>query len=177
MMRRQRGGHIINVSTVFDAGLAPPAVGYYVASKAALEAAAQSLALEVAPWHVAITNFQPGPVMTELERVWGTRLSGDADPRPTLSDELYAWVQSAGPEPQSPQQVADALVGLVCLDDPPLAAQSGPASERYVAAALREPSRQSELAGLLAAFAQASAGRSAETADSAETAETHAAGS
>ena len=26
VMRRQRGGHIINVSTVFDAGLAPPAV-------------------------------------------------------------------------------------------------------------------------------------------------------
>ena len=102
--------------------------------------------------------------MTELERVWGTRLSGDADPRPTLSDELYAWVQSAGPEPQSPQQVADALVGLVGLDDPPLAAQSGPASEGYVAAALRDPSRQSELGALLAAFAQASAGRSAETA-------------
>jgi hypothetical protein len=93
----------------------------------------------------------------------GTRLSGDADPRPTLSDELYAWVQSAGPEPQSPQQVADALVGLVGVDDPPLAAQSGLASERYVAAALRDPSRQSELDALLAAFAQASTGQTTET--------------
>ena len=48
--------------------------------------------------------------------------------------------------------------------------------EGYVAAALRDPSRQSELGALLAAFAQASAGRSAETAETAETADTHAAG-
>ncbi len=157
VMRRQRSGHIVNVSTIFDAGFAPPAIGYYIASKAALEVAAQSLAIEIAPWNVKVTNFQPGPVMTELERVWGSRLSGDEDPRPTLTDELYAWVQSAGPEPQSPAQVADALVALIAQDDPPLAAQSGPASEGYVATALRDPSRQSELDAMLAAFAAAHA--------------------
>ena len=163
IMRRQRGGHIINVSTVFDAGFAPPAIGYYIASKAALEVTCQSLAIEAAPWNIKITNFQPGPVMTELERVWGARLSGDADPRPSLTDELYAWVQSAAPEPQSPAQVADALVQLVALDDPPLAAQSGSASEAYVAAALRDPSRQSELDALLSAFAHAGDGQAAES--------------
>jgi retinol dehydrogenase 8 len=152
VMRHQKAGHIVNVSTIFDAGFAPPAIGYYIASKAALEVTCQALALEVAPWDIRVTNFQPGPVLTELERVWGERLSGDADPRPTLSDELYAWVQNAGPEPQSAEQVADALVALVGLDDPPLAAQSGPASERYVATALRDPSRQRELDAMLAAF-------------------------
>lgn len=158
VMREQRRGHIVNVSTIFDAGFAPPGIGYYIASKAALEVACQSLAIEVAPWDIKVTNFQPGPVMTELERVWGDRLSGDADPRPTLSDELYAWVAGAGPEPQSPAQVADALVGVLALQDPPLAAQSGSASEGYVATALRDPSRQSELEAMLTAFAKASAG-------------------
>ncbi len=153
VMRRQRGGHIVNISTIFDAGFAPPAIGYYIASKAALEVTCRSLAIEVAPWDIRVTNFQPGPVMTELERVWGGRLSGDADPRPTLTDELYAWVQSSGPDPQSPEQVADSLVELLSREHPPLAAQTGPASEGYVAGALRDPSRQHELDAMLNAFA------------------------
>ena len=165
VMRRQRHGHIVNVSTIFDAGFAPPAIGYYIASKAALEITCQSLAIEVAPWQITVTNFQPGPVMTELERVWGNRLGGDADPRPTLTDELYAWVQSAGPAPQSPDQVADALVALIGLEDPPLAAQSGAASEGYVATALRDPSRQARARGdaRRVRSAQASAGQADET--------------
>jgi NAD(P)-dependent dehydrogenase (short-subunit alcohol dehydrogenase family) len=92
LMRRQRGGHIVNVSTVFGADLCPPALGYYIASKAALESVTQALAVEAAPWGVRVTNFQPGPVMTELSREWGDRLPARRDPRPSLSDELYAWV-------------------------------------------------------------------------------------
>jgi NAD(P)-dependent dehydrogenase (short-subunit alcohol dehydrogenase family) len=49
VMRGQGHGHIINVSTVFAAGLCPPALGYYIASKAALETVAQALAVELAP--------------------------------------------------------------------------------------------------------------------------------
>jgi len=64
VMRRQSGGHIINVSTIFAAGLCPPAIGYCIASKAALESASQALAIEAAPWNVRVTNFQPGPVVT-----------------------------------------------------------------------------------------------------------------
>jgi NAD(P)-dependent dehydrogenase (short-subunit alcohol dehydrogenase family) len=55
---------------VFDAGFAPSAIGYYIASNAALEVTCQALAVEAAPWNVKVTNFQPGPVMTELERIW-----------------------------------------------------------------------------------------------------------
>src|ERR1700733_12499258 len=105
-MRRQRSGHIVNVSTVFAAGLCLPALGYYIASKAALETGAQALAVEVAPWNVRVTNFQPGPVMTSLSREWGSRLGADEDPRPSLSDELYKWVLGGdGPDPQSAAEV------------------------------------------------------------------------
>lgn len=90
IMRRQRRGHVINVSTIFAAGLCVPALGYYIASKAALETVAQALAVEVAPSHVRVTNFQPGPVTTDLSREWGARLEGDEDPRFGLTDELYS---------------------------------------------------------------------------------------
>lgn len=161
-MRRQRQGHVVNVSTIFAAGLCPPAIGYYIATKAALESLSQGLAVEAAPWGVRVTNFQPGPVTTELSREWGDRLSAEEDPRPSLSDELYAWIQSPGaPTPQSPDEVAGALCELVCSEAPGLAQQSGPAARAYVDAALRDPTRDTELSPLLAEFA---AGRSADPA-------------
>jgi NAD(P)-dependent dehydrogenase (short-subunit alcohol dehydrogenase family) len=155
IMRKQRTGHIINVSTIFAAGLCIPAIGYYCASKAALETAAQALAIELEPWNVRVTNYQPGPVMTELEREWGSRLPDDEDPRPTLSDELYAWVLSDGaPTPQSPAEVANDVCRLVASESPGLNEQSGVASRAYVAAALREPTRRTELERLEKAFAR-----------------------
>lgn len=152
-MRRQGGGHIVNVSTVFAAGLCPPAVGYYIASKAALETVCQALAVEAAPWGVWVTNFQPGPVMTDLSREWGDRLAPEDDPRPSLSDELYAWVGGGGaPTPQSPEEVAGALCEIVKHPPPGVAAQSGEASHAYAAAALRDPGREAELRAMLEAF-------------------------
>jgi NAD(P)-dependent dehydrogenase (short-subunit alcohol dehydrogenase family) len=155
IMRRQRRGHVINMSTIFAAGLCLPALGYYIASKAALETIAQALAVELAPWNVHVTNFQPGPVMTELSREYGTRLADGDDPRPSLSDELYEWVLGGnGPEPQSADDVAAVLCRLVDSEPPGLAEQSGPAARAYAAAALRDPTRETELAPLLAAFAK-----------------------
>lgn len=160
IMRRNHAGHVIMVSSVFVAGLCLPALGYYVGAKAALESVAQALAVEVAPWNIHVTNFQPGPVMTELEREWGDRLSGDDDPRPGLSDELYRWVLGGeGPQPQPPDQVAEALCQLVENDTPPLAVQTGPAAREYVAASLRDPSRMTELGPLLEAFGSTSTAR------------------
>jgi NAD(P)-dependent dehydrogenase (short-subunit alcohol dehydrogenase family) len=154
-MRGRRRGHIVNITTIFDAGLCLPALGYYVASKAALETVGQALAIEAAPWNVRVTNFQPGPVMTELSREWGTRLQGAGDPRPGLSEELYQWVLgSDGPAPQSPLQVAEALRRVVEQEPAGIAQQSGDAARAYAAAALRDPTRERELSPLLAAFAQ-----------------------
>jgi NAD(P)-dependent dehydrogenase (short-subunit alcohol dehydrogenase family) len=152
-MRERRSGHIVNVTTIFAAGLCLPATGYYVATKAALETIGQALAIEAAPWNVRVTNFQPGPVLTDLSREWGTRLQGAGDPRPELSDELYRWVLDGdGPAPQSPREVAEALRRLVEQEPAPIAQQSGDAARAYVAAALHDPTRERELAPLLTAF-------------------------
>jgi retinol dehydrogenase 8 len=159
-MRRQGSGLIVNVSTVFAASLCPPALGYYIASKAALETVCQALAVEAAPWGIRVVNFQPGPVLTELQREWGERLTGDSDPRPTLSDELYDWVGDGhSPAAQSPADVAAALCEVVRSGGPHLAAQSGAAAEAHVAAALRDASREAEFDDLSATFARTLAER------------------
>ncbi|HEX3736157.1 MAG TPA: SDR family oxidoreductase [Solirubrobacterales bacterium] len=160
VMRRQGGGLIVNVSTIFAPALCPPALGYYIASKAALEKVSEALAVEAAPWGLRVVNFQPGPVMTDLEREWGARLDPAEDPRPTLGDELYDWVvDDVSPAGQSPAEVAAALCEVVRAGGPHLAAQSGDAAEDHVAVALRDPARDDELAALQAAFAKTLAAR------------------
>jgi len=151
VLRAQGNGHLILVSSCFVAGLPVMGMGYYLAAKAALETLFYSTAVEAAPSGVRVSCFQPGPVMTELERVWGDRTPDGGDPRPNLSDDLYAWVSSAGPAPQEPDEAAAALDELIVADNPPLASQSGPASHAYAAGTLRDPSRSAEFAGLLAA--------------------------
>lgn len=153
--RAQRHGHLIVVSSCFVAGLPVLGMGYYLAAKAALETLVQSLAVEAAPFGIRVTSFQAGPVMTELRREWGDRVPPGGDPRPTISDELYAWVGAVGPTPQQPDQAAAALADLVESDVPPLATQSSDDARAYAAAALRDPSRSTELRRLLASIEKA----------------------
>jgi NAD(P)-dependent dehydrogenase (short-subunit alcohol dehydrogenase family) len=153
IMRHQGHGHLVLVSSCFVAGLPVMGMGYYLAAKAALQTLFYSVAVEAAPSGVRVSCFQPGPVMTELERVWGDRTPVGGDPRPNLSDELYAWVAESGPAPQEPDEAAAALADLVTTDDPAAAVQSGPASQTYAAGALRDPSRHAEFAALLAGIA------------------------
>jgi NAD(P)-dependent dehydrogenase (short-subunit alcohol dehydrogenase family) len=159
VLRRQGHGHLVLVSSCFVAGLPVMGMGYYLAAKAALEILFQSIAVEAAPDGIRVSCFQPGPVLTELERVWGDRIPQGGDPRPGLADELYAWVSAAGPTPQEPDEAAAALAALVEDDDPLLSVQSGPASLAYVANAFRQPSRATELAEVLAVINDTPAGQ------------------
>lgn len=151
--RAQSAGHIVNVSSIFVPGMSPPAIGFYIASKAALEAACQSLAIEAASSGIRVTNLQPGPVGTELERRYGERTPPGGDPRPDLTDALYAWIgEGDGPSAESPDLVAQAICGLAADDDPPLALQTSDDARAYVARALRDPAGRSELDAVARAF-------------------------
>jgi NAD(P)-dependent dehydrogenase (short-subunit alcohol dehydrogenase family) len=151
--RAQGTGHIVNVSSIFIPGMSPPAIGFYIASKAALEAACQSLAVEAASSGIRVTNLQPGPVGTELERRYGERTPPGGDPRPDLTDALYAWIGDGdGPGAEPPDLVAQAICRLAADDDPPLAMQTSDDARSYVARALRDPARRDELDAIARAF-------------------------
>lgn len=79
-MRKQRSGHIINVSSV--AGYEPfPHLESYVASKFALEGLTESLASHLSPWNIRVSLIEPGGVKTEGPRAapLGSRLLKDTD--------------------------------------------------------------------------------------------------
>jgi NAD(P)-dependent dehydrogenase (short-subunit alcohol dehydrogenase family) len=64
-MRKQRSGHIVNISSV--GGLvSTPGLGYYNLTKFAVEGMSGALAQEVAPLGIHVTAIEPGPFRTDF---------------------------------------------------------------------------------------------------------------
>jgi NAD(P)-dependent dehydrogenase (short-subunit alcohol dehydrogenase family) len=65
LMRRQKHGQIINVSSL--AGLSPiPFMGIYSASKFALDGYTEALRLEVKPFNIRVSQIEPGFLRTSM---------------------------------------------------------------------------------------------------------------
>ncbi len=82
MMRNQKFGRVINVSSVV-AHLSLPMMGPYCASKHALDAMSVALRVELAPFGVDVVLIEPGPVETEF--------------RPNVDENLESSAEQDGP--------------------------------------------------------------------------------
>lgn len=126
-MRRQRRGHIINISSV--AGLVGlPGSGYYAASKHAVEGWSDSLAAEVGPLGIRVTCIEPGPSRTD----WAGRSmiqtpNRIADYAQTVGSRLTNIKDQSGRQPGDPQRIVGAIIEI---------AQSNAAPRHFVMGAL-----------------------------------------
>jgi NAD(P)-dependent dehydrogenase (short-subunit alcohol dehydrogenase family) len=118
-MRKRRGGHIINITSM--AGyIGLPGIAYYTASKFALEGVSDVLAKEVAPFGVKVTAVAPGSFRTE----WAGR-SMVRSPRSIEDyDGLFNPIRKAredksGKQIGDPDKAALAILDLLALDEPP----------------------------------------------------------
>src|ERR1700722_3247153 len=64
-LRKQRSGHIINLSSIGGL-IGGPGVGMYNASKFAVEGLSEALAAELAPLGIHVTVIEPGPFRTDF---------------------------------------------------------------------------------------------------------------
>ncbi|MGK2742073.1 oxidoreductase [Tepidicaulis sp. LMO-SS28] len=119
-MRTRRAGRIFNITSV--SGLAPWAgTGIYGASKFAMECAGQTLAEEVRPLGIKVTNVEPGGLRTDFS---GRSLSettlhlDDYGETAHLSQRILAG--HAGEEPGDPAKAAAAILKTADMEDPPL---------------------------------------------------------
>ncbi|MCX2713016.1 SDR family NAD(P)-dependent oxidoreductase [Mycolicibacterium sp. J2] len=86
---RESRGRVVFISSI-NGRLSTPLIGPYAASKFALEAAADALRMEVAPWGIAVVLVEPAQTDTDMWRTAGTmvdELEAELTPR---HRELYA---------------------------------------------------------------------------------------
>jgi len=128
-MRQRKKGRLLFVSSVAGRTVLPGNAAY-AATKWALEAFAEALALEVADFGIDVTLAEPGPVSSgALDDMLAYRLPND-DP--------YASLFAQGGIPRaamiSPEQVAAALADLAERPTVPLRVPVGPVAEHVLAA-------------------------------------------
>jgi NAD(P)-dependent dehydrogenase (short-subunit alcohol dehydrogenase family) len=118
-MRARGCGHIVNISSMTGLVANPPNA-YYSSTKFALEAVTEALATEVRPLGIKVTAIEPGAFRTD----WATRSMKESDT--PIGD--YAEVatrkdlikQFADHLPGDPRKVAEAVLMVTKLDEPPL---------------------------------------------------------
>ncbi|MBF0504460.1 MAG: SDR family oxidoreductase [Candidatus Omnitrophica bacterium] len=120
IFRRQKSGHIINISSV--AGLAGlPLYSAYCASKYALEGLSEALVFELDPFQIKISNIEPGPFDTEFSKgsvKYGSSMRNHDSPYHVLND--YFFKRHKKTQYDSPESVACLLVRIAQTSHPQL---------------------------------------------------------
>jgi len=119
-MRKQRRGHIINISSMTGLVTNPPNV-YYSCTKYALEALSEGLHKELAPFGIRVTAIEPGAFRTD----WASRSMRETSaPLKAYDDTVGARRElikaTAEVLPGDPRRAAEAVVMVSELEDPPL---------------------------------------------------------
>jgi NAD(P)-dependent dehydrogenase (short-subunit alcohol dehydrogenase family) len=136
IMRAQRSGHILNISSI--GGLRSfPALAYYHATKYAVEGFSESLALEVAPLGIKVTIVEPSGFRTD----WAGRSAAEsktriADYATTAGKNLENLRDRSGKQPGDPVRAAAAIIAAVESPEPPLRLLLGRAALRGARAKL-----------------------------------------
>lgn len=126
VMRRQRSGHVLQLSSI--SGLASfPFVGMYCATKHALEAISEALAAEVAPFGVRVTLVEPGRFRTDFAgRSLGLPPVIEGDYKDVTIDRIGRYEAIDGQQPGDPQKAVKAMIAVVDSPNPPLRLLLGP---------------------------------------------------
>jgi NAD(P)-dependent dehydrogenase (short-subunit alcohol dehydrogenase family) len=120
LLRKQRGGHIVNISSI--AGFsAPPGTGFYAATKFALEGMSLSLRLEVAPLGIHVTLVEPGAVRTDFLDESSIRYAARklADYDQTAGEARRKAPEFSGKQKNDPDRCAAAILQAIDAPEPP----------------------------------------------------------
>jgi NAD(P)-dependent dehydrogenase (short-subunit alcohol dehydrogenase family) len=119
-LRARREGHIVNVGSI--SGLACwNGTGIYSATKFALDCIGRTLAQEVNPLGIKVTNVAPGGMRTQFaaSRLLGAEPS-IADYAQTAHTARDVLTGHYGEEPSDPDKTAQAILAAVASPEPPL---------------------------------------------------------
>lgn len=115
LLRQQGHGHVLGVSSLVGITTLP-FIGFYCATKWAVEALHESLAQEVKAFGIKVTLVEPGAYATEFGKTG--QVADALEPYAEMRTEFLS--QIAASERGDPQATTDAILKLVDTDDPPL---------------------------------------------------------
>ena len=122
VMRSQRSGLVMTISSTAGIVASGDFVTAYAASKFAVEGWMEALSAEIAPFGIRTMLVEPGFFRTELLTPESTSYA-----RSTIDDyteraaaTIAGWELMNGKQGGDPAKLADALVQLAALDEPPL---------------------------------------------------------
>jgi NAD(P)-dependent dehydrogenase (short-subunit alcohol dehydrogenase family) len=120
LMCERRSGTIVNISS--QGGLIGfPGIGYYNATKFAVEGLSEALAKECAPLGVKVIVIEPGPFRTDWAgRSLKTPKTPIADYAATAGARRAAIQRYSGQQPGDPERAAEAIIKAVADPNPPL---------------------------------------------------------
>lgn len=119
-MRQKRHGGIVNISSI--GGLVGfPGVGYYNASKFAVEGLSEALAKEVAPLGIKVLIVEPGPFRTDWA---GRSLKRSVQHIPEYAETAGAFreriINRSGKQVGDPVRAGEAIIKALQSDHAPL---------------------------------------------------------
>jgi NAD(P)-dependent dehydrogenase (short-subunit alcohol dehydrogenase family) len=121
-MRRQRSGHILNISSI-GGYVGFPGWGVYGSTKFAIEGLSESLAAEVKPLGINVTVVEPGFFRTdfldETSLAISPRSIADYEKTPAGAMRDFAAGKNHG-QPGDPARFAKAMITLANAKNPPL---------------------------------------------------------
>ncbi|MEJ5055824.1 oxidoreductase [Sphingobacterium sp. MYb382] len=120
IMRRQKSGHILNVTSILSL-VSYPAVGFYSATKFALDGYTESLSKEVAPLGIKVTAIAPSSFRTD----WAGRSANEApntieDYKGTADANKTSIRNNSGKQAGDPARASKAIIKVVESDKAPL---------------------------------------------------------
>jgi NAD(P)-dependent dehydrogenase (short-subunit alcohol dehydrogenase family) len=142
VMREQRAGHIIQISSV-GGRMATPGLAAYQSAKWAVGGFSSVLAAEVAPLGIKVTVLEPGGMRTDWA---GSSMRIDAI-RPEYAEtvgRMAALHNGQTTAASDPAKVARLVLDVVALDEPPLRLLVGADAYAYATAAGRALLAQDE---------------------------------
>ncbi len=120
LMRQQKQGHIINLSSI--AGLvSAPGLGLYNSTKFAVEGLSEALFYELADFGIHVTLIEPGPFRTDFAGGSVKTMDVHPDYVGTSSDNVRKYLKDMNQhQPGDPQKAAQIIIQIAHLDSPPL---------------------------------------------------------
>jgi NAD(P)-dependent dehydrogenase (short-subunit alcohol dehydrogenase family) len=115
LLRKQGGGHILGVSSGLGI-TALPMIGFYCATKWAVEALHESLAQEVKAFGIKVTLVEPGAYATDFGK--SSQIADVLEPYAEFRKQFLTHLGNV--ERGDPDATAEAVLKLVDADNPPL---------------------------------------------------------